>query len=84
MSDCSTECSDDGSLPQVVSRYHEADFEDALRSHVNYQRAAEELTDLYEYPILPVLESKVSKALKELLFKDTMTAITCCDGCVDG
>ena len=82
---CHPDFSDDvpiSCLPQVIDRYHEAGFEDALQRSFDYKRAAEELAGLYAI-LQTHTENKVSKAVKELLFKDTITAITCCDGCVN-
>jgi hypothetical protein len=79
--------SDDGSdagkitLADVCHRYRQASFDEALHRTLDFRRAASELADVYV--LAPTASNKrISKAVLDLLYQDTLTAISCCDGYV--
>ena len=79
-----TENSDDSgrgqnTLPEICSRYQQASFEVALHRSLDYKRASSELADLYVLASTAT-DTRISKMVMDMLYQDTMTAISCCDG----
>jgi hypothetical protein len=64
---------------KVVERYNIAEFSAALQDSYNFKRATQEIADLWEH-IVDVRDPKTRKALQDLLYNDTMMAVSLCDG----
>jgi len=77
-----SESDSDGELIDVSSvlrRYRLAEFSTALKQSYSYKRATQEISGLWRC-LTVIRDAKIKKALQDALFKDTVGALSACDG----
>ncbi len=77
-SDSDSDC-DACSPCAVLERYNAAGYSAALRNTFNFERANLELADLWQH-LGNGRSHKTRKPLQDVLFRDTMMAVSLCDG----